>query len=86
MYQEGDLKLYFKDLFSRNISTKQRNKKNKTLASQNKTKTHERFYFKLEKFNQVFLLRISRILFQIKRFLYFLSVLVSRNYDSVYRQ
>lgn len=86
MYKEGDLKLYFKDLFSRNISTKQRNKKNKTLASQNKTKTHERFYFKLEKFNQVFLLRISRILFQIKRFLYFLSVLVSRNYDSVYRQ
>lgn len=85
MYKEGDLKLYFKDLFSRNISTKQR-KKNKTLASQNKTKTHERFYFKLEKFNQVFLLRISQILFQIKRFLYFLSVLVSRNYDSVYRQ
>ena len=26
MYKEGDLKLYFKDLFSRNISTKQRKK------------------------------------------------------------
>lgn len=47
MYKKKSLKPYFIDFFSRKNYIKQRKRKTKTLVSQNKTKTHERFSLEL---------------------------------------